>query len=315
MSRPTGRTLGLLASLGLLGWVLHDALQGWREIGSQRVSVRAEPLAAAALALVVAYLLRAGVYAALLRRLDPGAPVIPAMKTFFASQAGRYVPGKVWQIVGAAMLAKLNGVSARAAGMASLIVVALHHLAGAVLGVLGFRQISPSAVWVIPLAAGGVLLALGFLASGLFPRIVARAARAGGPDLGTVAVPGASLLLALLPFFVAVWALFGVSLWMLCLSLLPDLGVEGRLGVVTAIGVMAGACVAGYAAVFSPSGLGVREATLVILLAPSLGGPAAGLVAIGMRVLMTLLELVLISWGLIGTVALPGSSDGVPTPD
>ena len=65
-----------------------------------------------------------------------------------------------------------------------------------------------------------------------------------------------------------------------------------------AISTMAASAVIGFAVLIAPSGLGVREALIVTLLAPSLGVGGAGLVAIACRIVMIVVELSLSLWGI-----------------
>ena len=58
-----------------------------------------------------------------------------------------------------------------------------------------------------------------------------------------------------------------------------------------AVGSLAGAYFLGYAAIFAPAGVGVREGALALLLAPWMGAPAAAVLAVIARLWMTLAEL------------------------
>lgn len=257
--------------------------------------MRPIPLLGSALLLLVAYVVRSLLYAVLLRRLDSAVPMIAAIQIFFGSQAGRYAPGKVWQIAGAGVLGRLRGGSATAAAWSSAIVVLTHHLAGAAVGLLVVGQLSNAAGWGVAAALGAGTLALAFIVSPLFPKVLGRLGSALGRELPELPVLPTRLMAASAPFFFGIWMLFGVALWLFCMGTLSEVS---RLTVVDGIGIMAASCVAGYVVLVAPSGIGVREATMALLLSPILDPGEAGLVALGMRLWMTLIEAPLIAWGL-----------------
>jgi uncharacterized membrane protein YbhN (UPF0104 family) len=84
------------------------------------------------------------------------------------------------------------------------------------------------------------------------------------------------------------WVAYGVAFWWFSQSLLgaaaPSLGL--------AVGAYTASYVAGILAIVAPGGIVVREATLVALLSPAIGGDDALLLALGSRLWLVLLELV-----------------------
>lgn len=293
------RWLGPLASIALLALVAYQIAANWQELPPIPRELKAGPLLASAGLLGGAYWLRAGLYAWLLRRVEPQTRGIVASKIFFASQAGRYLPGKVWQFAGAGMLAGLHGVGVSAAVWSSAVVAVLHHLMGSLIGLFIFQRDEGAQMeMALPIAALGVG-ALLFLSSAL-PRhairwVAARLKRDPGSLVGE-SWPSFGILLALSPLLALVWLLFGLSLMFLVAGTLPP---DTELSTIQATSIIAASCVAGYLAIIAPSGLGVREATMTALLAPLLGLPAAGMIAIAMRIEMTLVEGLLIGWGLM----------------
>jgi hypothetical protein len=72
--------------------------------------------------------------------------------------------------------------------------------------------------------------------------------------------------------------------------LVSGLGLQAPL--LSAASAVAAAYVLGYVAVFAPAGLGVREATLTLLLTPQFGVTTAGAVAVTARLWTTVLEVI-----------------------
>ena len=99
-----------------------------------------------------------------------------------------------------------------------------------------------------------------------------------------------------LALMAGVWACYGTCLWVL----LPVACSEPR-DVLTAVATFALAHVAGVLMVLAPAGLGAREAVLVVLLAPSVGVPAAAAAALLARLTHSVADFVLAA-GAAGSV-------------
>lgn len=237
------------------------------------------------LLLLAGFLGAAALWGRMARELGgPGLSTGSAARIVFAANLGRYLPGKVWQMAGLAVLSRRAGMSATVAATA---------------GVLGQTFLLAAAgVWGASLLLGleegraGIVLALALLA--LF--------------VGVAAVPSAlRRLLALAfraaripperipsldPFFGIRWLALYVGLWTVYGAafalLVRGLGFGG--GILELAPPFAAAYLLGYVAIFAPAGIGVREGFLIAFLRPGLAGAAVG-VAILARVWMTVVEL------------------------
>jgi len=97
-------------------------------------------------------------------------------------------------------------------------------------------------------------------------------------------LPGFALLLAMQ------WLAYGAAFRLLAIGLLGDAGVaQGSWGFY--ITAFTESYLAGVIAVFAPAGLLVREAALISILTPVLGGADAVILAVGARIWHTALEL------------------------
>lgn len=103
---------------------------------------------------------------------------------------------------------------------------------------------------------------------------------------------GARIPLMLI-WFTVVWLTFGLAHW----CLVKAVGLENNIGFFPVTGAYAFSWVVGLVAVFTPSGLGVREAAMISLLQPSLG-PAAIVFALLSRFIFTAGELlnIVVAW-------------------
>ncbi len=218
------------------------------------------------------------------------------LRIWFLSNLARYVPGKVWQFVGAAQLARSEGIPAAVlltsllanAGftlLGAMIVAAATLPAGAWLGrALPGGGHLPPGLW---LATSCTLLSLVLVhplvlnwGLRLVPRWLHR----------TVLVWNGRWVDGVLLLMIAVvgWIAYGAALLLFVRSLFPP--PAGALAALT--GANAAAFAAGYVVIIAPAGLGARELSMAALLRPILPEGVAVVVAVGSRLWIVAAELV-----------------------
>ena len=230
------------------------------------------------------------VSAALWGRLvtDLGGPPLPAMAAvgiFMVANVGRYVPGKLWQIAGLAVLAKRRGVPAATATAAAVLGQAMGLVAATLVG-LGALSAAPDAVrrWGVPAARLLTGAAVVALLPSAFNRLASLAFRLARRDAPAGLDPGRAVVW--LGLYVGNWLVYAFSFWVLAASL----GVQGSP---VAVGsAFAAAYVLGYLMIFAPAGVGVREGFLVTFLAPVMGVQGATVLAVVSRLWTTMVELI-----------------------
>jgi len=213
-------------------------------------------------------------------------PIAACVRIMFLGQLGKYVPGSVWAVVGQVSLAREHGVPRPASGSATVVAMATTIATGCATAALTLPLASTSAArdywWALLLAP--ILLAC------LHPRVVTwglntalRLVRqeplSASPSLGGMTK---SVLWTLLG-----WLFFGLHTWVLMPS----------GSALLATGAYSLAYVVGFLVIFAPGGLGAREVALTAALAPALSQPAALVVALSSRVLLTMADLL---WAAIG---------------
>ncbi len=232
-----------------------------------------------------------------------------AFRIFFIANLGRYIPGKVWQLAGLAYLAGKRGVSLRVASSAAVLgqvyslgAAACVATAGLMLGPMSGlpRGLLPAA-----LALAGLVVVvttvppvLRYILIWVFK--LGRSTETP-PEIDTLF--GVRWLLLYVPGWLGYGLAFGL-LWK-AIPALADVSWGA------AIGGFAGAYFLGYAALFAPAGVGVREGALSVWLAPWLGGAAAAVLAVMARLWMTIAELMPVAWIAIqeGVHRLGGSTE------
>lgn len=235
--------------------------------------------------LLLGYLASAALWGRMVQDLGgPPLPALEAVRVFMVANLGRYLPGKVWQIAGLAVLAKRRGVPAGTAMGAAVMGQGIALVAALLVG-MGALLSGPEDVrrWGLP-GAAVVVAATGLV---LVPRIFRssmgvwfRLARQDAPaGLGSVHA------LRWLLLYTANWALYAFSFWVLAASF----GHRGD--VLPVASAFAAAYVLGYVMIFAPAGVGVREGFLVAFLTPYLGVGPAGALAVMARLWTTAVEL------------------------
>lgn len=272
----------LAPELGRLTW--SDVVQ-W-----QPAPVR---LSASFALLVGVYLGHALLWRRIMADLDIGRiTVSAAMRVYFLASLGRYLPGKLWQLAGMAVLAGRAGLPA---GRAT---------AAAVLGQFGFLStgllflgvtlpewrvaFDVDAPVALPLAIGAALLATGsaalwmLVATPLGHGVRRRAARLLGPAGGARATAAFQLADRVRPADAALWGAgyalswvaLGIAFVLFAGSFHPAADAAPRY----VAGTVAAAYLMGYLFVIVPAGLGVREGAMLVLLQRIMPEPGAALV-------------------------------------
>jgi hypothetical protein len=224
----------------------------------------------------------------LLAGLGSPLPLRAAVRTYFVGALGKYIPGSVWAAVGQMELAKEYDVPRERGASASILAMAVSTATGAAVAAVTLPLTSDAAThkywWLLLLAP--VFLAclhprfVGF-ALGLGLRIVRRPPLTQAVSFGTMARATGWTALA--------FSCLGVHTWLLVRSM----GGHGANLIFLAAGAYALAFTLGFLVVIAPSGLGIREAVLVITLGPPVLATGAPLVvAIASRVIMTVADLV-----------------------
>ena len=216
---------------------------------------------------------------------DKQVPVVRGTAILLLANMGRYVPGKVVQVAGLAVLARRAGLSALRATGAAMVAQILNLIAAAILGGWVAYQVGGSTrTWGLVVGIGAVLAMCAFLYFGGAAVLMQWILKRVGHEGELPAAAGRRLLLWL-PGYVFYWVVVGAAF--ACLA--AGLGLPVPVGFATT--AFAAAYFAGYIS-FLPAGIGVREGSLVLLLTPLLGpGPSLVLAAL-QRVWITAAELV-----------------------
>jgi uncharacterized membrane protein YbhN (UPF0104 family) len=239
---------------------------------------------------------------------EMGGPQLPlgtAIRVYMVANLGRYVPGKVLQIAGLAWLARREGVAPGTSMGAAVVGQGTALLGATVIGLgaffgsnesyraVGWIGVGVTALFVgvtsVPASAGAL--------DAMWRRIAGSGGRESKVDVrdvpndenrsegrgNPVSRPGFGFRWT--AWYALNWGVYAAAFWLLFL------GLEAWAPFLSVGPAFAAAYLVGYAAVFAPAGVGVREVALVVFLLPVLPRDAALALAVASRVWTTAVEL------------------------
>jgi uncharacterized membrane protein YbhN (UPF0104 family) len=261
----------------------------WQSLRTQPIEWRISPgwIATSILVVFAAYALLIEAWRRVVLSMGERLPFFPAARIWFLASLGKYVPGKVWAVAGAAVLAQRAGVDPSAAVAGALILQALAVASGATAVAVtareAFQALGPGLV-PIGLAVVAVSVA-GIFILGSQPLLdrIGRQLPASFPRLRATSP---TVLIAAFCANLIAWAGYGLALVFLARGLLPDIPLSWP----QAIGVFTCSYLVGFIALFAPGGLGPRESVFLLLLAGQIGFKPAAALALASRLLLTATE-------------------------
>jgi uncharacterized membrane protein YbhN (UPF0104 family) len=267
------------------GFFVATLATRWNDVISLKWRLEPGLFAVATALLALSYGLVAWLWGLALHRAA-GTRVAAGARIWFLSNLARYVPGNVWSYVGAVELARREGVARRVtlAVMALTQVLSVGVAVAAGLPVL----LAERAQLGRPALLGALVVAAGAALAALFRRQLLGLARRRLPGFDPAGLtPSAATVAWLVAGYAVYWAVTGLAFATLVASLYPLAPSD----VPVVVAAYAAAYAAGFLALLTPAGLGVREGVLVVALAPVLPAGPALVVALLSRVWMMLVEL------------------------
>ena len=217
-----------------------------------------------------------------------------ALQAEMVSMLAKYLPGGVWTPAARAVaLRRYAGITETPTVLASILVeAALSAISGVIVFVLSLAWVHGVNAPLLPLVAFALLLAA-LLHPRIFRPLFNKILKPfGAHNIEPLPFP---LTIGLLLFYCGTWVISGFAVYFMLRSVGAEVGLATIpfLGGVSAVGA-----IVAVLAVFAPSGIGAREASMYgLLLALTTSGPALGVTLIN-RLAITLVELLLFAVGL-----------------
>jgi glycosyltransferase 2 family protein len=281
--RSRWRTVAVLAVVA--GFFVATLAARWNDVISLKWRLEPGLFAVATALLALSYGLVACLWGLALHRAA-GTRVAAGARIWFLSNLARYVPGNVWSYVGAVELARREGVARRV----TLAVMALTQILSVGVAVAAGLPVllAERARLGRPALLGALVVAAAAVLAAVFRRQLLGLARRRMPGFDPAGLaPSAATVAWLAAGYAVYWAVTGLAFAALVASLYP----LDPADVPVVVAAYAAAYAAGFLALLTPAGLGVREGVLVVALAPVLPAGPALVVALLSRVWMMLVEL------------------------
>ena len=248
--------------IGLIfAFLLRNLYSSWNQISTYNWSLDYSAFAIACSLMLLASSFYAYLWKLIVVRLGNPLSYRKSFRIFFLSQLGRYIPGKVWGILGLVYLSGREGITQAVSGASIVLQLILQVVSGVMLFILTlpfWREI-PTLSGLYPAL---VFLPLGLLL--LHPTFLGRGFNFALRLVGQKPVDlnwGYGYLLGQLLLWGSFWVIRGLSSYHLIKAISNS---PPPFPVVT--GIFAIAWVAGFVSLLTPSGLGVMEGTLALLL-------------------------------------------------
>jgi uncharacterized membrane protein YbhN (UPF0104 family) len=280
--------------LAFLSWALRDV---WSDAIPRLADADPLTLTAALLVLAAYYCLFVVGWQWILAAFGIRVPYRLALQAEMASMLAKYVPGGVWTPLARIMwLRRAGGVESTSLVLSSILLEAgLSAVAGILVFTGGLAAVEAVDAPLLPLFAFGLVTAVL-----LHPRVFTALARALFRRFDAPEPPRLPYraLVGLLVYYAFTWLVGGAALYLLLRSLAADPGLETipYLGGAAAVGA-----IVAVLAVFAPSGLGVREASMYGLMVVLVPAAAALGATVLNRFAITLVEAALLGGGVLGS--------------
>lgn len=287
-----------IAVIGAIGFFLvRTVVRNWQEVAAYDWRFNPWLLAASLLLLGGTIFYMIVLWRWLLVRLGARIKLGAAVRIFSISSLGRYLPGKVWQVVGMVYLGHREGVRAEAGVWAALLAQILAVLSGflVAVGALFIEQermlavlleragLESISLWWMVIPVAGILVLI-------HPRILERLTNwllkllKREPIKFNLSYPG---LLVFFLLYIISWLAYGTAFFLFLASVNPLPLTDW----VVVTGGFTGAYIVGLLAIFVPGGLGVREGILAVFLTSIVGPGVAVALSFGQRLWFTAVEL------------------------
>jgi glycosyltransferase 2 family protein len=281
----------LLLTVGFCVWAVRNE---WSKAGPRLEHASPAYLAIAFACVAIYYLVFILGWIRILSAWGIEVPYRVALGAEMISMLAKYIPGGVWTPAARAVaLRRSAGVTETPTVLASVFVeAALSAISGVIVFVVSLAWVKGVNAPLLPLIGFGVLCA-----AGLHPRIFRPLANKLLRPFGAEHIDPLPFgeTLGLLLFYCGTWLIGGAAVYFMLRSVGSSPGLETIpfLGGTSAVGA-----IVAVLAVFAPSGLGAREASMYgLLLAITSEGPALSVTVVN-RLAITLVELALFGAGI-----------------
>lgn len=286
--------LAIFVFLGKMVW------ENWVQVKEASFIVHPFPLLFSMIIFAFSYFIQIWAWYLITLKLGIALSGWETLESWFYSQLGKYLPGKVWLLLSRFYFYESKGKSKRMVSVALYFEMVTIILGAAFIFLASLLFLNEVETFRVTGRAGWIVACFIFGLISLHPRVLQkilnRILSLFGKEPISLSISYPDLTVILLICILS-WIVGGIgfSIFVHSVVSMPSHSI------LFLTGALAFSSTLGLIAVFAPSGLGVREGALVYLLSNLMPGAVAVIISILTRLWMTLIEI-----GLIGVIYLIG---------
>jgi uncharacterized membrane protein YbhN (UPF0104 family) len=275
-------------------FLVRSLILNWSKIPFERIQFNVLLLVLSFCALILYFMLYSKSWQAIMQAL--GAPIAFSQSIWMiaTTQIGKYLPGKVWYIVGRVYVGRKADLEGKKLTLSMVLELGLVYITGGI--IFAFATLIAGdyeTTWLII----SVILTIAAIIV-LHPRILGRVSNfflriMKKPEIQITLTYRQISQISL--YFFGIWIAQIVGFYLLISAVYP----VPFFSVFKVASAYALAWISGSVAVFAPAGLGVREGMMTLLLSSILPTPLAIAISFVARIWVTIFELVIFFVGLI----------------
>ncbi len=276
------RIFGLIVALLILAYLIRMVVKNWHEVQHYEWHLKWGWLLASLILIGLTHNFMVFVWNLLLRSFGYSLEFKKLFVIWWLAAMGRYLPGKMWQLVGLAVLAEHEGVPAEVTTSTSILTQMLSIISGLLIAIPTVLVVKPDSLFVLLIAIFALLIAV-------YPPIFQRLVNFVGKRFRGIEIEvklSVIKLLEIIGFYLLGWVAYGVGFNMF-LHGIADIEITPLI-----IPIYAFSYVVGLISIFVPGGLGVREGLITLFLGKWISSGVASATAIAARIWMTLIEVI-----------------------
>jgi uncharacterized membrane protein YbhN (UPF0104 family) len=287
----------LLLSVLAIGWFLSNQ---WPALRAYPWQIDGSWLVAAAFLTLASWGVEIFIWQHLLVSLGGNLPFWAAVRIWFLSAVVRYIPGNVWQPLSLTLYSRRYGVAPEVTltsiilfqviilfAIAPILVIYFLWIDTQSLAAQFMAQVPPGLLWLLLLPIVAFLLRPQWMVALLNWTLV----RLKRPTIAATLT--SRLLFTMLLVAILDWLLWGAAFAALAFAIAGEGVVERATLAPLLIASYPIAYAIGFLSVITPSGFGVREGAMYLLLTPQIDGAVVTVIALAIRVWATVGELLI----------------------
>jgi uncharacterized membrane protein YbhN (UPF0104 family) len=280
------RYLGYALTLIILAFLAQTVYSSWSQVAASGFTFAFNaPLVALALVLLIVGRMGAvEAWRTVLAALGARVGFRVAYRLWIYSNLARYIPGNIWQVAAMAVLAEEHGVSKTNVVLSQAIYTSI---ALAICGLFGLTLLPLGANYLILVLIIFVATIILFALPPVFRLVVYLAARVMKKEPHD---PSLTFWRGLTPslYSALMWTINGIALFCFLAAITNQVTIANLPAL---IAMNSAAYWLGYVSFITPSGLGIREGALALMLATIFPAPVAAALALIVRLWSTAAEL------------------------